>query len=328
MKPNCVTLFPVVFLFTAIFSKADDLPSLVDSELTPAKIASGFKFIEGPVWHPLGFLLFSDIPANTIFEWQPGLGRPSAATGAEGDSPSASVGALKTYRTPSGHSNGLTLDREGRLIACEHDRRVSRTEKDGRVVTLADKFEGKRLNSPNDLVVKSDGAIYFTDPPYGLPKGSEGKELDFNGVFRLAPDGALSVVVKDFSRPNGIAFSPDEKKLYVADSDGALNHLRVFEVQPDGTLANGRVFAELKEPGQQGAPDGIKVDERGNVISTGPGGVWIFSQEGRLLGKIRTPEVPANVAFGGDDRRTLYITARTGLYAVILKVPGAVRPAH
>jgi len=249
------------------------------------------------------------------------MARPSAMRVEPTTTPAAIFGGLKIFRTPSGHANGLTFDREGRLIACEHDRRVSRTEKNGSVVSLAEKFEGKRLNSPNDVVVKSDGAIYFTDPPYGLPGGTEGKELDFNGVFRIAPDGKLGVVAKDFSRPNGIAFSPDEKLLYINDSEKM--HIRVFDVQTDGTIANGRVFAELKEPGKPGAPDGMKVDGRGDVYCTGPGGIWIFSPDGKLIGKIPTPEVAANIAFGEEDRKTLYITAQTGLYLIKLKVAGA-----
>ncbi len=320
MKIMQTTFLAAMLALWAMRLNADE--AVVDPDAKPDKIAAGFKFTEGPVWHPRGFLLFSDIPATTIFEWQPGMAKPAAARGEPAQTPAAIFGALKVFRTPSGHSNGLAIDREGRLVACEHDRRVSRTEKDGSVVTLADKFEGKRLNSPNDLAIKGDGSIYFTDPPYGLPNGGEGKELDFNGVFRIAPDGKLSLLVRDFSRPNGIAFSPDERKIYIADSDGSLNHVRVFDVQPDGSLANGRVFAVLKEQGKEGAPDGIKVDERGNLISTGPGGIWIFSPDGKLLGKIATPEVPANLAFGDEDRKTLYITARTGLYRIRLNIAG------
>jgi sugar lactone lactonase YvrE len=281
---------------------ADDLHAVMDAGAKVEKVADGFKFVEGPVWHPGGFLLFSDIPANTIYKWKPG------AANAE------------VFRTPSGHSNGLTLDPQGRLVACEHDRRVSRTEKDGSIVTLAEKFDGKRLNSPNDLVVKSDGSIYFTDPPYGLPKGNEGREIGFNGVFRIASDGKLSALAKDFDRPNGLAFSPDEKKLYINDTSAA--HIRVFDVNPDGTLAGGRVFVELKEPGKEGAPDGMKVDTLGNVFCTGPGGVWVFAPDGGLLGKIATPEVPANIGWGDSDFKTLYITARTGLYRIRLKNAG------
>jgi sugar lactone lactonase YvrE len=266
------------------------------------KVAGGFQFTEGPVWDPHGFLLFSDIPANIIYKWTPGASE------------------AEVYRTPSGHSNGLTLDRAGRLLACEHDRQVSRTERDGTIGTLADRYRGKRLNSPNDIVVRSDGSIYFTDPPYGLPRQEEGKELDFNGVYRLVPDGTLTLLDDSIVRPNGLAFSPDERTLYVDDSAGM--HIRAFDVRPDGTLANGRLFAELKEAGKEGVPDGMKVDVRGNVFCTGPGGIWIFSPGGELLGKIETPEVPANLAWGDADLKTLYITARTGLYRVRVQTGG------
>jgi sugar lactone lactonase YvrE len=267
------------------------------------KVAGGFEFTEGPVWVPDGYLLFSDIPASTIYRWTPG-----------------SVSA-EVFRAPSGRSNGLTLDREGRLLACEHDRRLSRTEGDGSVVTLAERYEGKRLNSPNDVVVRSDDSIYFTDPPYGLPRQEEGRELDFNGVYRLAPDGALTLLDDSFDRPNGLAFSPDERVLYVDDS--RRGHIRAFDVQADGMLSNGRVFAELREPGEQGVPDGMKVDVRGNVFCTGPGGIWVLDAAGEPLGVIRVPEVPANLAWGDDDLKTLYITARTGLYRLRVRTGGA-----
>jgi gluconolactonase len=267
------------------------------------KIAGGFEFTEGPVWSPEGYLLFSDIPANTIYRWTPG------STSAE------------VLRRPSGHSNGLTFDGEGRLLACEHDRRVSRTE-EGRVVTLADSYNGGRLNSPNDVVVKSDGGVYFTDPPFGLPNREEGKELDFNGVFRLSSDGSLTLLDNTFSLPNGLAFSPDERVLYVDDSH--MGHIRAFDVQADGTLSNGRVFAEIRNPGEEvGGGDGMKVDVEGNVFCTGRGGVFVFDSDGELLGSIVAPEIPANVAWGDDDLKTLYITARTGLYKIRVKTGGA-----
>jgi gluconolactonase len=227
----------------------NSLQAILDDNAQVEKIAGDFQFTEGPLWHPKGFLLFSDIPGNTIYQWTPNK-KP------------------EIFRRPSGNANGNTLDREGRLLTAEHsNRRVSRTEKDGSIVTLASQYEGKRLNSPNDLVVKSDGSIYFTDPPYGIK--SEQEELGFYGVYRLAPDGKLTLLVKDFVRPNGIAFSPDEKTLYVNDTEKG--HIRVFDVKPDGTLENGRIFAELKDPSQKGVPDGMKVDEAGNVYSTGSG---------------------------------------------------------
>jgi gluconolactonase len=305
------------------------------------KIADGFQFTEGPVWDARGScLLFSDIIGNRIYRWSPRDG-------------------ISVWREPSGMSNGLTFDPEGRLCACEHgNRRVSRTEADGAVVTLADRFEGKRLNSPNDLVFRSDGTLYFTDPPYGLtpPYGLEGQqaELDFHGLFRMdarrqspvasgkpdvsssaelasagPDDRRLSPVVceaADFDRPNGLAFSPDEKILYVADTPRY--HIRAFDVAPDGSLSGGRVFAELRGEGG-GRPDGMKVDSLGHVWCTGPGGVWVFSPEGEHLGCLRVPErQTANVAWGqsGQDPAEpwswLYMTSHVAIYRLRVAVPG------
>jgi gluconolactonase len=195
---------------------------------------------------------------------------------------------------------------------------LSRTEANGKVVTLVDRYQGKKLNSPNDLAVKSDGSIYFTDPPYGIEAKQE--ELGFYGVYRLAPDGKLTLLAKDMIRPNGIAFAPDESKLYVSDSQE--NYIRVFDVKPDGTVSNGRIFAELKDPSQPGTPDGLKVDTQGNVYSPGAGGLWIFSPAGELLGKIAVPEVVTNLAWGESDRQTLYITASPSVYRIRLPIPG------
>lgn len=231
------------------------MQSILDDSAKLEKLASNFQFIEGPIWHPDGFLLFSDIPANIIYKF-------------------GSNQQVEVFRRPSGKANGNTLDKENRLLTGEHEnRRVSRTEKDGKVITLADRYEGKRLNSPNDLVVKSDGSIYFTDPSYGVSKEQE--ELGFYGVYRLAPDGKLTLLVKDLVLPNGIAFSPDEQKLYVNNSEAG--YIAVFDVKPDGTVTNQQLFAELKDASQRGVPDGLKVDVEGNVYITGPGGVWIFS---------------------------------------------------
>ena len=264
----------------------------------PERIVTDLQFTEGPVWHPDGYLLFSDIPANTIYKWTPD-------------------GKLEKFRSPSGNSNGLTFDRQGRLIACEHgNRRVSRTELDGKIVVLADKYKGKRLNSPNDVVVKSDGSVYFTDPPYGVRP--EQRELDFQGVYRIASDGAITLLVDDFIRPNGLAFSPDEKVLYIGDTE--LSHIRAFDVKSDGTLTNDRVFADLNTR-EYKRPDGMKVDVNGNLYVTA-GVVWIFDSTGRHIGDIVTPDAPANCAFGRDDNKTLFITARTSVYRVQLKVPG------
>ena len=281
-------------------TQPNNLGAILAPNAEVKKVAGGFRFTEGPVWHPEGFLLFSDIPANTIYQWQPGQ-------------------ETEIFRQPSGNANGNTLDQSGRLVTAEHgNRRVSLTQKDGKIVTLVSQYQGKQLNSPNDLVVKSDGSIYFSDPPYGIKPEQE--ELGFYGVYRLAPDGTLTLLVDDFVRPNGIAFSPDETKLYVNDSEKG--HIRVFDVKPDGMLENGKLFAELKPPSQEGAADGMKVDIKGNVYSTGPGGVWIFAPDGERLGMIETPEPPANIAWGDSDYRTLYITARNSLYGIRLNIEG------
>lgn len=266
----------------------------------PELVATGFKFTEGPVWHPDGVLFFSDIPAHRIFKLM-------------------LDGTSEIYREPSGGANGLTLDRQGRLIACEyHSRRVSRTETDGTITVLADNYRGKRLNSPNDVVVKSDGSIYFTDPFYGFPADQE-RELDFQGVYRIAPDGLISLLVDDFGVPNGLAFSPDERILYIDDSRH--QHVRAFDVLSDGSLANGRVLIDMKADAR-GAADGMKVDTTGNLYVTGAGGTWIVSPTGEHLGTIVTPELPENCAFGGPDYKTLFIAARTSIYSIGLKIDG------
>lgn len=275
-----------------------NLTDLFES-LEVQELASGFQFTEGPVWHPSGYLLFSDIPASIIYRWEEGQ-------------------PVRPWRTPSGNSNGLTYDRQGRLIACEHgNRRVSRLEPDGQVTVLASHYQGKRLNSPNDVVVRSDGSVYFTDPPYGIKP--EEKELPFNGVYRISPQGDLELLVDDFDRCNGLAFSPDERTLYIDDT--VRRHIRAFDVAPDGRLSRGRIFAEMVSD-KEGGPDGMKVDVEGNIYCTGPGGLWVYRPNGELVGVIYPPQRPANVAFGGPDRRTLFITARTSLYALRTKIPG------
>lgn len=283
--------------------RSDEMLDLVDADARVKRLGTGCQFTEGPLWNVAeGYLLFSDIPANQIKRWRPDSG-------------------ITTFRSPSGSSNGLTYDKQGRLIACEHaNRRVSRTEVDGTIAAIATHYNGMRLNSPNDVVVKSDGSIYFTDPPYGIMADDgevRGKELDFQGVFRLA-GGELTLLADDFDRPNGISFSPDESVLYVDDT--ARMHIRAFDVQSDGTLRNGRIFAE--EAGENGVPDGMKVDERGNLYATGPGGVWIFDSSGKHLGVIRVPEITANLAWGDDDWKSLFITATTSIYRVECKVSG------
>jgi gluconolactonase len=281
------------------------------------KIAGGFAFTEGPVWAHEGYLLFSDIPNNMIRKWTPGGAqiflKNSGYSG--NDAPAgAYIG-----------SNGLTIDRQGRLTICETgNRRVTRLEQDGTRTVLADRYQGKRLNSPNDLVYKSDGWLYFTDPPHGLPKEDQDpkKELSFNGIFRVKGK-ELQLLSSELSRPNGIAFSPDEKFLYIANSDARKKIWMRFGVRPDGTLGKGSIFYDVTSETSEGLPDGMKVDERGNLYCTGPGGIWIFSPGGKHVGTIVVPEIPANVAWGGSSARTLFITARTGLYRVESNVRGA-----
>lgn len=274
------------------------LRSLIETG-DPERVATGFQFTEGPLWLAEGALLFSDIPANRIYRWTPDA-------------------APTVWREPSGHANGLTLDRQGRLIACEHgNRRVSRTEADGAITPLAERYQGRRLNSPNDVVVRSDGAIYFSDPPYGIRP--EEREQPCNGLYRIRPDGVLELLVDDFDRPNGLAFSPDECILYVADSPR--RHVRAFDVRADGTLANSRIFADMDHP-QPGSPDGMKVDREGHLYVAGATGVWVFAPNGEWLGVITLPERPANCAWGDADLCSLYITARTSIYRVRTRIPG------
>ncbi|HEU4370559.1 MAG TPA: SMP-30/gluconolactonase/LRE family protein [Methylomirabilota bacterium] len=290
------------------------LHDLVASDAPIERIAGGLAFTEGPVWRR-GELLFSDIPNKRIVRWR------RLPEGPE----------LTTFAT--GMSNGLTLDRQGRVLAAEHDgRRVSRIADDGTRAVLAERFQGKRLNSPNDIIVKSDGSIYFTDPPYGVqparpgtvrPVGwwtqpIDGKEQPCQGVYRLTPDGALHLLVDDFALPNGLAFSPDESVLYIDDS--AHKHIRAFDVRPDGTLTGSRVLLDMAS-GDPGVPDGLKVDVHGNVFSTGPGGIWVCRPDGALLGRIVLPELPANLGWG-EDGSVLFVTARTSVYRLPTKTRG------
>ena len=285
------------------------------------KLAGGFTFTEGPVWvREGGYLLFSDPNENKIYR----LGRDGQVSVYMTKSGYAGTD-IGEYRQPG--SNGLTLDREGRLVINQHgNRRVVRQEKNGQITVLADRYEGKRLNSPNDLVYRSDGALYFTDPNFGLPKFADDprKELPFTGVFCLK-DGKLMAVSRDLTGPNGLAFSPDEKYLYVGNWDEKNKVVMRYEVNSDGSLSNGRVFFDMtKAPGKD-AIDGVKVDEQGNVYVSGPGGLWIISQGGKHLGTIVGPEHPHNFTFGDADGRTLYMAARTGIYRIRLNVPG-IRP--
>jgi gluconolactonase len=276
-------------------------------------LADGFLWSEGPAWdRSAGRLLFSDVKANTVHAWSEAKGlsvflKPSGYTGSE------------PYPGPEPGSNGLAFDPQGRLVLCQHgERRLARFEA-GRFVTLVERADGKRFNSPNDLVFARDGSIYFTDPPYGLPKTFEdpGREMGFNGVYRLAPDGRVSVLVKDLRAPNGIGLSPDGRTLYVAQSDPDRPVLMAYEVLADGSVAGGRLFfdaAPLKKAGP-GLPDGLKVDRDGNVFATGPGGILVLSPKGEHLGTILTGVPTANCGFG-DDGSTLYITANDMLCRV------------
>ena len=304
------------------------LDAIVASDAKVETVAEGFGFTEGPVWvRKGGYLLFSDIPANVIHKWSPGDRKVSVfldKSGFTGTDPTG-VGALRPDGRALIGSNGLTVDRQGRVIFCAHgDRQIVRLEADGRRTTLASHYEGKRLNSPNDVVLKSDGALYFTDPPAGLRGRDQDpkKELPYNGVF-LLKGGKLQLLIQDLPFPNGVTFSPDEKVFYV--NSAADRKIFRLEVKPDGTVANRQLFMDMTSDKAEGNPDGMKVDEKGNLYSTGPGGIWIMSPAGKHLGTIAFPEVPANLAFGDADGKTLYVTARTGLYRIRLQIPG-VRP--
>lgn len=277
------------------------LKKILPEKPTVQHIAAGFTFTEGPLWCD-SHLLFSDIPMNRIvcLDIKP--------YGPE----------VTTFKSPSGQSNGLTLDWDGRLVICESaTRRVTRYENDGSLTVLAERYKGKRLNAPNDIVVRSDGNIYFTDPLFGKPASP--KELDFNGVYRISPEGTLSLLLNDYHLPNGLAFSPDESILYVNDTGRRTIH--AYDVDTTGNLSNERLFIEMKGD-EPGAPDGMKIDTKGNVYCTGPGGFWIISSEGKHLGTISLPEMPANMCWGDADYKTMYLTCRTGIYRMRFIIPG------
>lgn len=268
-------------------------------------IGTGFLFTEGPLWHSqAGFLLFSDMPGDHLRRWSPGEG-------------------VTTFRKPCNMSNGLAWDRQGRLLACEHaSSQVTRTEADGRITVIASHYQGKALNSPNDIVVRSDGGIYFTDPTFGRMEYYGRKrecELSFRGVYRAGPDGTLVLLADDFAQPNGLCFSLDETRLFVNDTQRG--HIRVFDVRADGSLTGGSVWAETRGEGA-GAPDGMKIDSAGNLYCCGPGGIHVFADDAIALGVIRVPETAANFCWGDADRRSLFITASTSVYRIRVKVPG------
>ena len=291
--------------------------ALVPADARIEKLADGFVFTEGPVWDRAeSRLLFSDVRGNGVYQWtESGGTSPVIEPVFEGD--------RTGLRSVS--SNGLTLDAEGRLVMCEHGNRlISRVEADGTRTTLVDSFDGSRLNSPNDAAYASDGRLYFTDPGSALEgrDASPLRELDFNGIYRLSPDGELELLYRDQSRPNGIALSPDESVLYVANSDPEQKVWMAYDLGEDG-VSNPRVFFDVNDETAEGAADGLKVDDAGNLFATGPGGVWVIAPDGTHLGSIMPDEVPANVAWG-DDGRTLYMTARTGLYRIRLTTGGAI----
>ena len=283
------------------------LREVVDEAETLTQLAGDFRFTEGPAWHPAEkHLTFSDINGNRLHRW-------------------SEAGGVSVLREPSNMANGNTYDHERRLLTCEHaTSRVTRTEPDGSVVVLASHYRGKELNSPNDIVVRQDGTIWFTDPSYGRGGGvgvARAPQLDFRGVYRMGPNGeALTVVCADFDMPNGLAFTPDHQQLYVADTPRM--HVRRFAVDEAGDLHGGEVFAQSTGEGP-GAPDGLKTDSRGHVFCAGPGGVHIYHPaDGACLGVVETPAFCANFTWGGDDMRTFFLTASTGLYRMRVKVPG------
>jgi len=296
------------------------IDQLIPPDAKVEKCAEGFNWSEGPAWFQ-GSVVFSDVPENVIFQWKPGA---TAAT--EFLKPSGMLTPKPGFREQG--SNGLAVDAEGRLLICQHgERRIARVNADGSQTALADRFEGKRFNSPNDLALRKNGDIYFTDPPYGLDKGNASplKELTWNGVYRLAKDGQVSLLVKDLTFPNGIAFSPDEKILYVAVSDPKQTEIMAYDVQANGGVKNGRVFFDaqpLKDTGRKGGCDGMKVDAQGNVWATGPGGVLVISTAGKHLGTVLTDNNTGNCAWGGDGS-TLFICADMYFVRIKTRTKGA-----
>jgi gluconolactonase len=297
------------------------LDKLVPLNVKIEKIAGGHQWVEGPVWNRKeGYLLFSDVGKNSVYKWRNGKGeslflKPSGYTGKtpfEGLEPG---------------SNGLTYDPQGRLVLAEHgDRRVARLERNGRKTTLVDRFEGKRINSPNDLVFKSNGDLYFTDPPFGLPKSyaDPRKETPFQGVYRYSKNGNLALLTKDIKAPNGIAFSPDEQKLYVSNADASNAVWIVYDIKPDGSIANGKVLfdATAWTKTKKGVPDGMKVDREGNLFAAGPGGIYVIGPDGAHLGSIETGVATGNVAWG-EDGSSLFIASNTNVYRLKLTTKGA-----
>lgn len=274
--------------------------TLVNKDAEPEKITEGYRFTEGPYWHPDGFLLFSDIPANTIYKWAPGT--------TEGE----------VFIKPSGHSNGIAADGEGNLLLAQHDGSISKMISGNVLKPVVEAYKGKRLNSPNDLVAASDGSIYFTDPPFGVDE--EDRELDFSGVYRVTPGGELVLLYDGLSHPNGIALSPDESVLYV--NDYFSGRILAFDVREDGGVSAPIEFALVGKDNNRGGADGMKVDSRGNLYSTGRGGIYVFSPEGTLLQKIDLPEGATNLGWGGENMNLLFITVPSGVYRLETNTTG------
>jgi len=307
-------------VFSGMIERMDPaFDRLVAKDAKIEKLAEGFNWAEGPVWFE-GAVLFSDVPENIVYRWKEGMTAAEIFL-----KPSGSLSPKPGVREQG--SNGLALDAQGRLLLCQHgERQVARHEA-GKFTTLAGRVDGKRFNSPNDLAVRRNGDIYFTDPSYGLDGGVKSplRELDYNGVYRLAPDGKVTVLTKALNYPNGIAFSPDEKVLYVGVSDGPAPRVMAYDVQADGTLAGERIFFDAlpsRSATTRGSCDGLKVDREGNVWTTGPGGVLVLSPAGKLLGRINTGQATANCGWG-DDGGTLYITADMFLLRVKTLTKGA-----
>jgi gluconolactonase len=291
------------------------LDALIPKDSIIEKVGGGFQFTEGPLWRPDGHLWFSDVTGNVVRSITPD-GQVQVLIEKAGGETNAPPGS---FIGP----NAMIADKDGYVLLCQHtNRRVVRLDKNLKQTAYLDKFEGKKFNSPNDLVYKSDGALYFTDPPYGLLKQDDdpAKELKFNGVFRYT-NGKLTAVIKDLTRPNGIAFSPDEKTLYISNSDEKHKVWMKYDVNPNGTVSNGTVFADVTAEAESGLPDGMKVDSLGNLYGSGPGGLWVFSPDGKHLGTIKPGETPANCGWA-DDGKTLYITATTGVYRIHLAIAG------
>ena len=293
---------------------------LVPKEAQLEKIADGFTWVEGPVWHKQGgYLLFSDIPANAVYRWKPGekVGLFLENSGYSGNTP---------FPGKEPGSNGLALDANGQLVLCRHgDREIGRLEANGRITVLVDGYDGHPINSPNDLVFKSDGTLYFTDPPFGLPKAfDDPNKAPVQGVYRVAKDGKVALLIEDIKAPNGIAFSPDERTLYVSDVDPKRAAWLAYDVKTDGTIANGRVLYDATRWRQDPffGPDGLKVDRHGNIFGARPGGLTVIASDGTLLGTIETGKPTSNVAWG-EDGRTLFITGGTSVYRLRVTTDGA-----